>query len=193
MACGYSSDGKWGYLPFSAATLICVLLASQLGSAQHLSATGSVTIKAVVRGSVTVNVKSIPLSFDFDPADPARNYAAVPVVVSWNLNPAEVQGFQIIGYFGNSSTALLNSEHGATVPSSHVLGRMDAGPFRPFSDTSEVGPPGGSLSLMRQSIVHGDSRGTRASLLEMRIDQDNLPNLPKGNYEGMLYIEVRHY
>lgn len=191
-----------GYLPgririgtiVSVAALLCVLLASsQPASAQHLSASGSVTITAVVRGSVTVNVRSVPLSFAFDPADPAANYAAFPVTVTWNMNPTEVQGFQVIGYFANSAAALLNPENGATVPSSHVLGRMNSGPFRAFGDTSEVGPPGGSLTLMRQSVVTGAARGTRSSLLEMRLDQENLPDLPKGNYEGMLYIEVRHY
>jgi hypothetical protein len=160
---------------------------------QHFSSSSSVTITAVVRGSVTINVRTIPLSFDFDPADPSKNYAAFPMSVTWNLNPAEVQGFQVIGYFANSAAALMNHEDGVTVPSSRVLGRMDSGPFRAFGDTNEVGPPGGSLTLMRQSIVNGAARGTRASLLEMRLDQENMPDLPKGNYEGMLYIEVRHY
>lgn len=193
---------KCGHLPsrmrigpaLSVATVFFLFLAiAHPAVAQHLSANGSVRISAVIRGSVTVNAKSVPLSLDFDPDDPARNYAAFPLSVTWNLNPAEVQGFQVIGYFANPSAALLNRDAGIAVPSSHVLGRMDMGQFRPFSDTSEVGPAGGSLSLWQQSVVNGEARGTRTGLLEMRLDQENLPYLPKGNYEGMLYIEVRHY
>jgi hypothetical protein len=169
------------------------LLLPQPASAQQLSATATVMLRAVVHGSVTVSARTVPLLLTLDPSDPSRNYTAIPLSIKWNLNVAESQGFQVIGYFANPGAALQNQAAGVTVASSQVLGRMAAGEYRPFSDANEIGPAGGSLKLFEQSISPGNSRGKRSGMLEMRVAEEASQQLPGGLYEGMLYIEVRQY
>jgi hypothetical protein len=189
---GLSSRSRISRVATTTAFLVFVLSCAEFAVAQ-LSAISGVTITATVRGSVTVDARSIPLSLEFDPADPARNNVALPLAVTWNLNPAEVQGFQVIGYFADPARALLNEIDDVVVSSAHVLGRVDTGQFRPFRDTNDVGPAGGSLSLFHEAVSNGNARGNRSKLLEMRLDQESLPELPKGTYRGVLFIEVRHY
>jgi hypothetical protein len=173
--------------------LIGILLGmTPTAHSQQLSAGATVLMRAEVRGSVTVSATSVPLSLTLDAADPAANYAAVPLLIRWNLNPAESRGFRVIGYFRDPSDALRGDAENIALPSSRVLGRVGATEFRPFIDTNEVGPAGASLLLFEQSVTPGHNRGSQSGLLELRID-DREPAPPNGNYRGTLFIEVQQY
>ena len=142
---------------------------------------------------MSINTRAVPVSIALQADNPAANHAFVPLEFNWNLNPQEVQGFEVIGYFADPNAALAADSGNTVVPSAHVLGRWQSGSFRPFSETHESGPAGGSLSLFSESVLHGHSRGSRSGVLEMRIDPQLASALNRGEYRGVLYVEVRHY
>ena len=179
------------------ARLFLVLLSSVLLwpgiSVGQKSASASVAITATVHGSLSINVRTVPLTLDLASAAGARNYFAVPVVVQWNLNPAEVHAFEVVAYFADPGAALRDAATGVAIPSAYVLGRIGQGGYRPFAESNYAGPAGGSLSLFRTAIVPGASRGQRQDLLEIKVDEALLPGLPENSYRGTLYLEARHY
>ncbi len=176
------------------ATVVCMCVAGFLATAQaQVSPSASVPITATLHGRISVNTRVVPVSIPLQSDTPATNHAVVPLEFNWNLNPREVQGFEVIGYFANPRAALVAASSNTVVPSARVLGRWDAGAFRPFSETHELGTPGGSLSLFSEPVLHGSSRGTRNGMLELTIDPQLASALSSGDYRGVLYVEVRHY
>lgn len=171
--------------------VLCLLL-SKSTLAQQPSCNATVPIRAVVRGSISLSVRTAPVSLELHPSEPTRNSALVPVSVQWNLNPAEVRGFELIGYFADPLRALTNHEYGFDLTSDHVLGRVDSGSFKYFSRNDPLAPAGESLSLLNEQVFPGHARGQHTAVIQLRVD-DSVPGLPQGRYEGVLHIEVRHY
>ncbi len=182
-------------IPRSAALSLLLLLtvmASLPSRANQLAASASIAITATLHGHISLSTRSVPVSIPLDPDRPDTNYASFPLELEWNLNPSEVQGFEVIGYFFDPAAALVNSS-GTAVPATHVLGRWDSTLFQPFNQIHETGMHGASLSLMSEHIEHGRSRGSRSELFELKIDPQIVPGLSGGDYRGVIYIEVRHY
>jgi hypothetical protein len=172
-------------LPFCAAGV-----AAQ-GAGNSLSSSAVTRITAVVRGSISVSVKNVPLRFDYDPERSESNRFAVPVSTTWNVNPQEVRSVEVIGYFFNRSRALVSEDELTVLPASGLMGSLNAGAFQRFDQANSAGPAGGSLSLFSEKIDHTNSRHTRNDILEMRIDTASQPDLEKSIYTGVLIIEVR--
>jgi hypothetical protein len=176
------------------ATVLCLnfLVFSAYAFAQ-VSSAASVRVTATLHGRMSINTRAIPVSIALRADNPGSNHAFVPLEFNWNLNPQEVQGFEVIGYFADPNAALAADSGNAVVPSEHVLGRWQTGSFRPFNETHELGTAGGSLSLFSESVLHGHSRGSRTGVLEMTIDPQLASALSSDQYRGVLYVEVRHY
>ena len=175
-----------------ALVFICVLACSVSVPAQ-VSPSASVPITATLHGNISINTRLVPVSIPFQAGTLASNHTVVPLEFNWNLNPREVQGFEVIGYFADPNVALTGHSTHAVVPSAHVLGRWESGTPRSFGETHDVGTAGASLSLFSEPVLHGHSRGTRNGVLELTIDPQLASTLSSDDYRGVLYIEVRHY
>ncbi len=176
------------------ATFACVcVLALSSSSLAQVSAAASVRVSATLRGQMSINTRAIPVSIHLLTGTPASNHALVPLEFNWNLNPREVQGFEVIGYFADPNAALAGDSTNAVVPSAQVFGRWESGALRSFSETHPLGTAGASLSLFSESVLHGHSRGSRTGMLELTIDPQLASALSSDDYRGVLYVEVRHY
>jgi len=160
-------------------------------SGNTLSSSAAVRITAAVRGSISVSVESVPLRFDYDPERPQSDHFGIPVLTTWNVNPREMRSVEVIGYFADSSRALVSEDESMVLPASRMMGRMNDSPFQHFDQSNRAGPAGGSLLLFSENIDYTNSRRTRSDLLEMRIDTTGRFDLKKSMYTGVLIIEVR--
>lgn len=184
----------WTNRTTEAAIIPClfVLVFSAMAVAQ-VSSSARVRFTATLHGNMSINTRVIPVSIPVRTASTASNRVLVPLEFNWNLNPQEVQGFEVIGYFADSNAALVGDSTNAVVPSAYVLGRWESGTLLSFSETHQLGSAGASLSLFSESVLHGHSRGSRSGVLELAIDPRLASVLSSDDYRGVLYIEVRHY
>ncbi len=189
---GIMNSERFKRVLVSALLLFAFSLLTLQANAQ-LSARGSVRITATLHGRVSLGLRSFPLLIALDSNGPASNYASFPLDLNWNLNPREVQGFEVIGYFANAESALVNASDHSNVSAQHILGRWASDSFQPFNQTNKTGTPGASLNLFSQPIMLGSSRGARSGMLELKIDPETAAQLSSGEYRGVLYVEVRHY
>lgn len=159
------------------------IVATSLAMAQR-SATASVPISLRVPGSITLSLKSVPVSVAVV-AGTQRDFTA-PLTVSWNLNPIDVPGFRVVAYFADPKTAVLDPSHGTALDATQLLVRWGPGNFLSFA--SDASP-----TLFRTSVLSGPRRGNLRQTLALKIADNALPTLPDGDYEGVLYLEVQHY
>ncbi len=172
---------------------IAIFLNPLQQSVAQVSSFAQVRISATLHGRIGVSARSFPVSIPLDSGNPASNHASFPLELNWNLNPMEVRGFEVIGYFATPESALVNAVTDTAVPAAYIQGRWESDRFQRFNEIHQVGSPGASLRLYSQSISPGRSRGARSGLLELQIDPGLSAELPDGSYRGVLYIEVRHY
>ncbi len=156
-----------------------------------LSASAAVRLIAIKPSSISVSVHEVPLEFDFQPniSNPAL---AVPVTTSWNVNPLEVRGVEVVAYFADPEHALTSPE-AAFIPARDVLGRVDGSAYRAFDQTNRFGPAASSLRLLSEPISSANRLATRNQLLEIRLNETRLQNQPSARYSGVLQIEARYY
>ncbi|HWR36729.1 MAG TPA: hypothetical protein VN622_12745 [Clostridia bacterium] len=159
-----------------------------LGHAQSLSATGSTALKLRVLGSIQVNVRTIPLSFLS-----IEDQVSLPLETAWNVNPSEVRNIQVIAYFDDSNAALVSADGSTAIPSRDVLGSVNGGTHRSFTETNLAGPGGASLRVSETSIDATNRHSSRKDLIQLRLNSDALLHLPEVPYSGTLHIEVKHY
>jgi hypothetical protein len=164
---------------------------AQWESRAPLSASATVRLIAVKPSSISVSVHEVPLAFDFQP-NITNAPLALPVTTTWNVNPLEVRGVEVVAYFADPEHALTSPE-AAFIPARNVFARVDGSPYRPFDQTNRFGPAGSSLRLLSESISSANRLATRNQLVEIRLDETRLQDQPPGHYSGVLQIEARYY
>ena len=163
--------------------LVVLLSMVSLASYAQLSASASVPIVLRIPGSITLSLRSVPVSVSL--TDGAQRTFTVPLALSWNLNPAEVQAFRVVAYFQDSGAALTNPTTSTALPATKLLTRWGTSAFAPFASDA-------TASLFHTSVFE-NRRGEKQDSLELKIDDAMATSLPNGSYEGTLYLEVRHY
>jgi hypothetical protein len=173
--------------------LLAAPLAAQIGLA---SGSQSVQLLATKRGSVGIALPSgAAATLPGDLVAGANDFAPLPVVTSWNLDPARTASVRLVAFFETPARALA-AEWGA-IPASSVLGRVPTGgpkSFAPFTGDAVatgggiLGAVDGTLVLFAQPIAGGNAVGSRTDELQMRIDLSGLPDLPPGTYTGTLNL-----
>jgi hypothetical protein len=173
--------------------LFAAPLAAQIGLA---SGSQSVQLLATKRSSVGIALPAGPAAtLPGDLVAGANDFAPLPVVTSWNLDPARTASVRLVAFFDTPARALA-AELGA-IPASSVLGRVPTGgpkSFAPFTGDpvatggGMLGAVGGTLVLFAQPIAGGNAVGSRTDELQMRIDLSGLPELPPGTYTGTLNL-----
>jgi len=168
-------------------------LGAQIGPA---SAAQSVQLSATNRASVGVALPggseaALPGSLSDGPND----FAPLPVVTTWNVDPARTGALTLAAFFDAPDRALTGSD--GAIPASRVFGRVPTGgpkTFAPFtgpavvSGSGMVGVAGGTLVLFAQPISGANAVGRRRDELQVRIDLSDMPDLPPGDYRGTLNL-----
>jgi hypothetical protein len=173
--------------------LLAAPLAAQIGLA---SGSQSVQLLATKRSSVGVALPAgAAATLPGGLVAGANDFTPLPVVTSWNLDPARTASVRLVAFFETPARALA-AELGA-IPASSVLGRVPTGgpkSFAPFTagpvatGGGMLGAVGGTLVLFAQPIAGGNAVGSRTDELQMRIDLSGLPDLPPGTYTGTLNL-----
>lgn len=171
---------------FRATGLTIVLVLSSVAGLAQTGARVSTALSARVPSSVALSVSSAPVLLSVQSSDRVPTEFTLPMHVKWNLNPAEVRGFEIVAYFSDPSSALTHDSQPVSLPASSLLARLGEGDFKPFS------PADGRLSVSNVSAANDGRRGERLQLLELK-GSSELTVIPQGDYRGVLYLEVREY
>jgi hypothetical protein len=154
-------------------------------------------MSAVMASSISVTVSAGAIQSLPGVADNAPNSFPTPVSITltWDLHPS-TGTVRVIGYFANPAAAM--SSGPVDVPSSWIAGRVltpdvtgAPATFTPFTQTAVggVGTPGGSLSLMTQSILGYSRAGTKTIDLQLQLDLTGRVLTP-GTYTGTLNIRA---
>lgn len=165
-------------LTFLASLLISLPMFAQL------SASAGVPISLRIPGTISLSLQSVPVSIAVNQG--SQQTFSIPLSVSWNLDPREVPAFRVVAYFQNSQAALLEPESSTTISASELVSRWGEGQFTPF--TSDA-----TLTLFRTTILPDLRHGQNQGALELKIADGVAASLPDGSYQGVLYLEVRHY
>lgn len=124
-----------------------------------------------------------------------NDFAPLPVVTTWNVDPARTAAVTLVAFFDVPDRALA-ADLGA-IPASSVFGRVPTGgpkSFAPFTGSpveagaGRLGAAGGTLVLFAQPIAGGNAIGSRTDELQVRIDLSGMPDLPPGTYTGTLNL-----
>lgn len=192
MARKYVWHTIWWLLSWAAAILVFTTRGgAQWESRPTLSTSATVRLTAFKPSSISVSVHQVPLAFDFQP-NITSPPLAIPVTTTWNVNPMEVRGVEVVAYFADPEHALTTSES-VFIPARYVLGRVNGDPYRPFVESNAIGGSGSSLRLFAERISSSNARSTQSGLLEIRLDETRLQDQPTGHYSGILQIEARYY
>jgi hypothetical protein len=168
-------------------------LGAQIGLA---SAPRSVQLTATKRASVGIalpggSAASLPGGL----LDGPNDFAPLPVVTTWNVDPARTAAVTLAAFFDAPERALAGTD--GAIPASHVFGRVATGgpkSFAPFtgpavvSGSGMVAVAGGTLVLFAQPISSANAVGGRRDELQVRIDLSGLADLPPGSYSGTLNL-----
>jgi hypothetical protein len=182
--------------PFSVAVGLQLLAAPLVAQSGLASGSQSVQLLATKRGSVGITLPAGTVAtLPGDLVAGTNDFAPLPVVTSWNLDPSRTASVRLVAFFETPARALA-AERGA-IPAGRVLGRVPTGgpkSFAPFTgaavstDQGPLGASGGTLVLFAQPIAGGTPAGSRTDELQVRIDLSGLPDLPPGTYTGTLNL-----
>jgi hypothetical protein len=151
----------------------------------QINSSATVVISARLPGSITLSLRSTPVSISV--ANGAQSRFTVPLSVQWNLDPREVPAFGVIAYFRNPSAALTDSSNGTPLPAEAILAKWGNASFGRFNQVD------GSLPIFHTAVTPNDRRGALSQPLELKISDEAVSSLSNGDYQGVLYLEVRNY
>src|SRR4029077_13339590 len=150
--------------------------------AQLNSNVATVNLNAVLAESLTVAAAPATVNFAWVPNGTANGNSAVTVTTNWALGKTRTS-MKVYAYF--SSAVGLTDGAGDNIPTSSVLGSVNAGAFAPF--TGGAGPFGVNSQLVFSQTVGaaGTFNSTHVDTLALQINTTGLA-LPAATYTGVL-------
>jgi hypothetical protein len=148
---------------------------------------------AALGGSVSVTATPAFVTFQLVAQGVAASSSGVDVTTTWT-GLTRLSRLNLYGFFSSAGAAL--SGGGAPVvniPSFAVLGQVLTGsPLRytPFTQSNPLSGVGASLLLYCELFLSG-ATGSRSDSLNLEIDLKDLPRLPAGAYNGILYLQAQ--
>jgi hypothetical protein len=161
---------------------------SQASNAQALNSnTATVNLNAVMAESLTVSASPATVNFTLASSGTANGSAPVAITTSWTLGKARTS-MKVFAYF--SSANALTDGAGDNIPTSSVLGNVDATSYAPF--TGGTGPFGvNSIQVFSQAVgAAGTFNSTHSDSVALQINTTGLA-LPAGTYTGTLNIQAQ--
>src|ERR1700760_1950755 len=178
------------------AGVLCFLLCASTGKASGQAVRvgrGAVVPGAAMGGSVSVTAAPAFVTFQLVPQGVAVSSSGVSVTTTWS-GLTRLCRLNLYGFFSSASAAL--SGGGSPVgkiPSSSVLGEVLTGSpsqYKPFTQSNPVSGSASSLLLYCELFLNGGT-GSRTDTLNMEINLKDLPQLPAGAYNGILYLQAQ--
>jgi hypothetical protein len=147
------------------------------------SRTSSVPISLRVPGSISISLHSVPVLVAVRNGN-SQSFQ-VPVTVEWNLNPQETPGFSIAAYFRDPNAALEEVTSGTSLRADDLTVSWGADQGQLFQS--------GEATLFQRAVDSGQRRGKESEALSLSIANDVVATVEDGDYQGVLYLEVRSY
>lgn len=166
-------------------TFLLVLLSACATVSAQTSATSTVPIALRIPGSISLSLRSTPVTVSVE--NGVQQQFEVPLTVQWNLDPRDVPGFGVVAYFRDPQAALVDSDTDTSVPAGYVMARWGSGQFHPFQASDA------SLTVFHTTVLPELRHGNESQNLELKIADNATASLPNGEYQGVLYLEVRNY
>jgi hypothetical protein len=169
-------------------TLGLAVIMSQASNAQALNSnTATVNLNAVLAESLTVSASPATVNFTLAASGTSNGSAPVAITTTWTLGKTRTS-MKLFAYF--SSTTALTDGAGDNIPTSSVLGSINAGAFAPF--TGGTGPFGvNSIQVFSQVVgAAGTFNSTHSDNVALQINTTGLA-LPAATYTGTLNIQAQ--
>jgi hypothetical protein len=160
---------------------------SPVSRAQLNSNVATVNLNAVLAESLTVAAAPATVNFTLVPNGTANGNSNVTVTTNWALGKTRTS-MKVYAYF--SSAVGLTDGAGDNIPTSNVLGSINAGAYAPF--TGGTGPFGvNSLVVFSQAVgTAGTFNSSHVDTLGLQINTAGLA-LPAATYTGVLNIQAQ--
>jgi hypothetical protein len=172
--------------------LLCVSTGKAGGQAVRVGRS-AVTPGATLGGSVSVTAAPAFVTFRLVPQGVAASSSGVGVTTTWT-GLTRLSRLNLYGFFSGAGAALSGSGSPVVnIPSFAVLGQVLTGSpsqYTPFTQSNPVSGSGASLLLYCELFLNGGT-GSRTDTLNMEINLKDLPQLPAGAYNGVLYLQAQ--
>jgi hypothetical protein len=123
----------------------------------------------------------------------AASSSGVGVTTTWT-GLTRLSRLNLYGFFSGAGAALSGGgSPTVNIPSFAVLGQVvtgSASQYTPFTQRNPVSGSSASLLLYCELFLNGGT-GSRTDTLNMEIDLKDLPQLPAGAYNGILYLQAQ--
>jgi hypothetical protein len=160
---------------------------SPVSRAQLNSNVATVNLNAVLAESLTVAASPATVNFTLVPNGTANGNSNVTVTTSWALGKTRTS-MKVYAFF--SSAVGLTDGAGDNIPTSNVLGSINAGAYAPF--TGGTGPFGvNSQVVFTQAVgAAGTFNASHVDTIGLQINTAGLA-LPAATYTGVLNIQAQ--
>ena len=172
--------------------LLCVAIGEAGGQAVRVGRS-AVMPGSTVGGSVSVTAAPAFVTFQLVPRGVAPSSSGVGVTTTWT-GLTRLSRLNLYGFFSGAGAALSGGGSPVVnIPSFAVLGQVLTGSplqYTPFTQSNPLSGSGASLLLYCELFLNGGT-GSRTDTLNMEINLKDLPQLPAGAYNGVLYLQAQ--
>ncbi len=172
--------------------LLCVATGQAAGQAVRVGRS-AVMPGATIGGSVSVTAAPAFVTFQLVPQGVAASSSGVSVTTTWT-GLTRLCRLNLYGFFSGAGAALSGGgSPAANIPSFAVLGQVVTGSpvqYTPFTQRNPLSGSGASLLFYCELFLNGGT-GSRTDTLNMEINLKDLPQLPAGAYNGVLYLQAQ--
>ena len=168
--------------------LALVAAMSPASRAQALNSNvATVNLNAVLAESLTVAAAPATVNFTLVPNGTANGSSSITVNTNWALGKTRTS-MKVYAYF--SSAVGLTDGAGDNIPTSSVLGSINAGAFNPF--TGGVSPFGVNSQVVFSQAIGGAGtfNSSHSDTIALQINTTGLA-LPAATYTGVLNIQAQ--
>jgi hypothetical protein len=181
-------------LPVVSALLLACFGLSPQSFAQINSGAASVTLNATLAETLTISATPANVNFTLAAGSTSVGSAPVAITSNWVLGPTR-STVKLYAWFATPTAALTDGASTPdNIPSSEVLGQMTSGTpttYTAFTQSNTIGSANGGLLLFTQSLSSSNRESSRSDNLTLEINLSSQPQLPAGNYTGLLNLQAQ--
>jgi hypothetical protein len=169
------------------------LAVSSVSYGQNPSTAATVALNATLAEALTVTATPATLAISLVSGGTSPAAGPVTINTSWVLKSSRAN-VSVLGYL-SSAAAALSDGAGDNIPSSEVLGSVNAGTYTAFTGNAAngIGLAGASLPIGTTAITATNRSGSRSDSLNLEVNLTNQPQLPAAAYTGTLNLQAVAY
>lgn len=175
----------------SAAMLVLLgaLLVCPAGAQDFNSAPSTITLRAVLKQSLSVTLSGTSVNFILRPGRSSPGSNSITATTTWAL-PTNVGSIKLYAFFANSASAMMDGE-GDNIPAAGFQISDNGGAFAALTNTVPFGGANRGLLLSTTPILGRNRSGSRTDVMIFNINLLTQPNLPARTYRGSLSIQAQ--